>query len=259
MTRGPRACNLRRVRIALLSDIHANLEALEACLEHAANGARAERLVFLGDLVGYGADPGPVVERVRALAEAGAVALMGNHDEAAVRGAENFTRDAGVAIRWTAERLSDAQKSFLAALPMEVQEEDRLYVHADAANPAAWRYVETAEDARRSLEATRSRLTFCGHTHVPALFALTATGKLAGHRPPADTPMPLLAPRQWLAVLGAVGQPRDGSPAACYGLLDAEAAELTWHRVPYDVAEAARKIRAAGLPDRLAARLSAGA
>lgn len=252
--------SLPAVRIALLSDIHANLEALEACLEHAAEVARAARLVFLGDLVGYGADPGAVVERVRSLVEGqGALCVMGNHDEAAVRGPANFTADAGAAIRWTAGQLSGEQKAFLAALPMEVQEEDRLYLHADAANPAAWIYVLSADDARRSLEATRSRLTFCGHTHVPALFGLTATGKLAGHRPPANTAMPLLPPRQWLAVIGAVGQPRDGSPAACYGLLDTDASELSWMRVPYDVAEAARKIRAAGLPDRLAARLAIGA
>lgn len=244
------------MRIALLTDIHANLEALEACLAHAA--PRADRLVILGDVVGYNADPEAVTDRVRALAEAGAVCLMGNHDEAAVRGDHAFTADAGAAIAWTAARLGATHKAFLAALPMEAQEEDRLYVHADAQNPAAWRYVETAEDARRSLAATRSRLTFCGHTHIPALFALTATGKLAAHRPPADTAMPLIPRRQWLAVIGAVGQPRDGNPAACYGLLDTAASELTWQRVPYDIAAAAAKVRAAGLPERLAARLARG-
>jgi len=244
------------VRIALLSDIHANREALEACLAHAA--PRADRLVLLGDVVGYGADPQAVVERVRGLVAAGAVCLMGNHDEAAVHGATGFSADAGTAIRWTAGRLDPAQKAFLAALPLEVQEEDRLYVHADALQPSAWRYVETAEDARRSLAATRSRLTFCGHTHIPALFGLAASGKLVSHTPPADTPMPLLAPRQWLGVIGAVGQPRDGNPAACYGLLDTASAELSWMRVPYDIAAAAVKIRAAGLPGRLAARRAVG-
>jgi diadenosine tetraphosphatase ApaH/serine/threonine PP2A family protein phosphatase len=93
---------------------------------------------------------------------------------------------------------------------------------------------------------------------VPALFALTATGKLAAHRPPDDMAMPLFAPRQWLAVMGAVGQPRDGKAAACYGLLDTAASEISWMRVPYDVAAAAAKIRAAGLPERLAARLATG-
>ncbi len=244
------------MRIALLTDIHANLEALEACLAHAA--PRADRLVILGDIVGYNADPAAVLDRVRALAEAGAVCLMGNHDEAAVRGGHAFTSDAAAAIAWTATRLDAAQKAFLAALPLEAQEEDRLYVHADAEHPAAWRYVETVEDARRSLDATRSRLTFCGHTHVPALFALTATGRVAAHRPPAEVAMPLLRPRQWLAVIGAVGQPRDGNPAACYALLDTTAATLTWHRVPYDIAAAAAKLRAAGLPDRLAVRLAKG-
>ena len=245
------------MKIALLADIHANLEALEACLAHATR-AGAERLVFLGDLVGYGAEPEAVALRVRALAEGGAVVLRGNHDEAALHGPVGFSPMAAEAMRWTMRAVSPGTAQWLAALPLTHEEEDRLYTHADGSAPAAWRYVLDAGDARRSLAATVHRLTFCGHTHLPALFGLTATEKLAQHRPTPDLALPLLQPRRWLAVIGAVGQPRDGSPAACYGLLDTERADCAWMRVPYDVAAAAAAIREAGLPAPLADRLFHG-
>lgn len=242
------------MRIALLADIHGNLEALEACLAHA-DAQGAERLIFLGDLVGYGADPEAVVMRVRAL---DAVTLRGNHDEAALHGPTGFSGLAAEAMRWTQGRLDAATKQYLANLPYTHAEEDRLYTHADGSDPGDWRYVADAREARRSLEATTARLTFCGHTHVPALFGLTATEKLLHHRPMDDLMLPLMRPRRWLAVIGGVGQPRDGNPAACYGLLDTVRAECGWMRVPYDIEAAARKIRAAGLPEALAARLFQG-
>lgn len=245
------------MRIALLADIHANLEALEACLAHAA-AQGAERLVFLGDLVGYGANPVEVTMRVQGLMGGGNLALRGNHDEAALIGPRNFSRLAAVAIQWTAMRLTPEARGFLAGLPMSHEEEDRLYVHSEGSDPERWIYVTDAAIARTSLEATQARLTFCGHTHTPALFGLTATEKLVAHRPQPDLMLPLLQPRRWLAVMGSVGQPRDGNPAACYGLLDTEASECAWMRVPYDIAAAAEKIRAAGLPEFLAERLFTG-
>ncbi len=242
------------MKIALLADIHGNLQALEACLEHAAaHGAR--RLVVLGDLVGYGGDPAAVVARIRALDVS---CVQGNHDHAAIHGPQGFTERAAAAMRWTSAQLSAEDKAWLDALPLSLDEEDRLYVHADASDPAAWHYVEGAMEARASLSATTARLTFCGHTHRPLLCGITPTDKLATHRPPADTPMPMLEPWRWLAVMGAVGQPRDGNPAACYGLLDTARSECAWVRVPYDVAAAQARIRAAGLPDSLADRLARG-
>ncbi|MBS7809538.1 metallophosphoesterase family protein [Roseococcus pinisoli] len=245
------------MRIALLADIHANLEALEACLTHAA-AQRADRLVFLGDLVGYGANPAEVTARVEELVGRGALALRGNHDEAALTGPRNFSRLAATAIQWTATQLTPEARRFLAGLPMTYEEEDRLYVHSEGSDPERWLYVTDATAARTSLEATDARLTFCGHTHVPALFGLTATEKLVAHRPASDLMLPLLQPRRWLAVVGAVGQPRDGNPAACYGMLDTDSSEFGWMRVPYDIETAAAKIRAAGLPDFLAERLFTG-
>ncbi|MGG5809995.1 metallophosphoesterase family protein [Falsiroseomonas sp. CW058] len=245
------------MRIALLTDIHANREAFEACLRDAARRG-AERIVILGDLVGYGADPAWVVDRARELAAQGAIVLKGNHDEAAVADRGGMTPDAAAAAAWTRGVLDEGRKAYLAALPLEVEEEDRLYVHADAADPARWHYVRDAEDARRSLDAVSARVVLCGHVHVPALYGLTAAAKLVSFRPVTDAPVPFTRPRRWLAVLGAVGQPRDGDPAAAWAMLDVAANSLTLHRVPYDVEAAAEKIRDAGLPEVLASRLYRG-
>ncbi|WP_270934666.1 metallophosphoesterase family protein [Falsiroseomonas oryzae] len=245
------------MRVAILSDIHANREAFEACLADAARRG-AERLVILGDIVGYGAEPGWAVARTRELAEAGAIVIKGNHDEAAVADRGGMTSAAAAAAEWTRQVLDDGAKQFLDLLPMEVEEDDRLYVHAGAEHPTLWHYVRDAEDARKSLDAVRARVVFCGHTHVPKLFGLTAAAKLVTHTPLAGIPVPLTRPRRWLAVVGAVGQPRDGDPAAAYAMLDTEGNHITTIRVPYDAAAAAEKIRAAGLPEVLATRLLQG-
>jgi diadenosine tetraphosphatase ApaH/serine/threonine PP2A family protein phosphatase len=245
------------VLIAILTDIHGNREALEACLAHAEHHP-VDRYVFLGDLVGYGADPGFVVDTVKDFAARGAIALLGNHDSAAIGTPESMNDMATAAIEWTRRQLTDTQRDFLRGLPLTAQDGDRLYVHASAASPAAWDYVLDESAAARSLMATDAAVTFCGHTHLPALFHLTGTGKIAGFDPDAGVAMPLTAQRRWVAVIGAVGQPRDRNPAACYALYDDGPRTLTYVRVPYDVDTAARKIRDAGLPSFLAARLAWG-
>jgi hypothetical protein len=141
-------------RIALLTDIHANREAFEACLADAERRG-ADRLVILGDLVGYGADPAWVVAKAKDLAAAGTIILKGNHDEAAVLDRGGMNSDAAAAAAWTRGVLDDADKAFLRALPLEAEEEDRLYVHADATDPAAWHYVTDADGARRSMSGDR--------------------------------------------------------------------------------------------------------
>jgi diadenosine tetraphosphatase ApaH/serine/threonine PP2A family protein phosphatase len=245
------------VLIALFTDIHGNREALEACLAHAARH-RIDRYVFLGDFVGYGADPGFVIETVQEFVAHGAIALLGNHDSAAIGHPERMNDEAMLAIEWTRAQLDAGQRAFLAALPYEATDDDRLYVHASAADPPSWDYVIDARAAAHSLHATNAALTFCGHTHVPALFHLTATGRVAGFDPVADAAITLTQQRRWIAVIGAVGQPRDRNPAACYALYDDAAGTLTYVRVPYDIEGAARKIREAGLPLFLSARLAWG-
>ena len=243
--------------IAIFTDIHGNREALEACLAHAKRHP-IDRYVFLGDYVGYGADPGFVVDTVKEYAARGAITLLGNHDSAAIGGPERMNDQAMLAIEWTRGQLDPDQLEFLAGRPLTAEDGDRLYVHASAADPARWDYVLDERSAGRSLQATEAALTFCGHTHVPALFHLTATGKIGAFDPDAGVAMPLTLQRRWLAVIGAVGQPRDHNPAACYALYDDATRELTYVRVPYDIETAARKIRDAGLPPFLAARLEWG-
>ena len=243
--------------IAILTDIHGNREALEACLARLAP-RNVGRYVFLGDLVGYGADPGFVVDTVKDFVARGAIALIGNHDSAAIGNPERMNDDAMAAIEWTRRQLGPEQREFLENLPLTAEDGDRLYVHASAAEPARWAYVIDERSAAHSLMATDAAVTFCGHVHVPALYHISATGKIAHFDPAADIALPLTQQRRWLAVIGAVGQPRDRNPAACYALYDDVTRELTYVRAPYDVETAARKINAAGLPLFLSARLAWG-
>jgi diadenosine tetraphosphatase ApaH/serine/threonine PP2A family protein phosphatase len=243
--------------IALLADIHGNREAMTACLADAER-RNADRYVFLGDLVGYGADPGWVTDRVMDYVARGAIAILGNHDAAAAGKPIAMNQIAADAIAWTRGTLEVAQRDFLESLPLAVEEAERLYVHASADEPSRWHYILDAQRAHKSFDATTAQQTFCGHVHSPALYLLSQTGKLFGFKPTAGVAIPLLGSRRFLAVLGAVGQPRDHNPAACYALLDEAQNMLTYIRVPYDVASAARKIRDAGLPPMLAARLEQG-
>ena len=244
---------------AVITDLHANRQALEAVLADAeSKGIR--NFAFLGDLVGYGADPGWVVDTVAALVEKGAaVAVMGNHDEAAVRGSTSTMRDeARQALDWTHVQLDARQLAFLEHLPLTQHVGDCLYVHANAYAPKGWEYIQGRIEAMRSLHATPARYTFCGHMHEPMLYHLSGTGKAGDFKPVPGVAIPLLSHRQWLVIPGSCGQPRDGNPEACYAIFDREQQQLSFERVPYDAGEAAARIRAAGLPERLADRLLLG-
>lgn len=245
------------MRIAFFADIHGNLEAFEACLASLL-GDPVDKVVVLGDIVGYGADPVACIELVRDACANGAVAVMGNHDEAILATRFRLNPVAAAAIEWTQAVLKDEHKAFLASLPLTVTDGDRLYVHASANSPEAYHYVHNVQAGSDSLRATSAFLTVCGHVHVPNLFNMMTTGKVMGFTPDAAMPIPLSANRRWLAVMGAVGQPRDGNPAAAYGIYDTDTKELSFVRVPYDIETAAAKIRRAGLPDALWKRLSIG-
>jgi Calcineurin-like phosphoesterase superfamily domain len=244
------------MRIALFSDIHANREAFAACLAHA-ESAGADRYVFLGDYVGYGADPAWVIDTVKAYVERGAAAVLGNHD-AAIGAPRRMSPSAEIALEWTRTRLDGSRREFLARLPLCIEEDERLYVHANAWAPDQWGYIFGPNDAGRSLQATTSRLSFCGHVHVPQLYYMTPGAEIGPVAPLTGKAIPLLHQRRWLAVLGSVGQPRDGIPAAAYAIFDSERSELLLLRVPYDIAAAAGKVRAAGLPLSLSRRLELG-
>jgi diadenosine tetraphosphatase ApaH/serine/threonine PP2A family protein phosphatase len=243
--------------LAFFADVHANQQAFAACLD-AARARGVERFVLLGDFVGYGADPEWAVDTVMRLVEEGAIALRGNHDDAIGTPSETMNEVAQAAIDWTRGRLSSAQRAFLAGLPLTCDEDDRLYVHSEASDPARWRYVQSAADAARSIVATSAQVAFCGHIHRPALYSMSATAKMTSFVPTPDVGVQLLKGRRWLAVLGSVGQPRDGNPAACFATYDTETREITYCRVAYDVEAAANRVRGKGLPLFLAERLFEG-
>jgi diadenosine tetraphosphatase ApaH/serine/threonine PP2A family protein phosphatase len=243
------------MRYLVLSDVHANLEALDAVID-AATGEWDQALV-LGDLVGYGADPNAVVDRVRGLPIAAMV--RGNHDKVAAGLApvDSFNQVARQAIEWTAAALTPANLQWLAAMPQGPLTVDAL---TEICHGAPW-----DEDAylfdERDLEKVRPQsrpLCLFGHTHVPSIFRIEPTVEamlpVRGER----CRVPIEGQSRYLVNCGAVGQPRDSDPRAAFGLLDAGTRTLTIVRTPYDLATAQTKIMDAGLPLVLAQRLALG-
>ncbi|MCV3205499.1 metallophosphatase family protein [Mesorhizobium sp. YC-39] len=245
------------MRIAILSDIHANREAFDAVLE-AVHERGPDELVLLGDLVGYGPDPIYVIERAADLTAHGALCILGNHDEAIVRNRGDMTENARFAIQWTRDRLTPAHVDFLARLPFSLQSENRFYVHASAERPGKWPYIRDVDAAERCLSASDVRSVFCGHTHIPAIYYALPNRRPMHFQPLDNVAAPLSELRRHVVIAGAVGQPRDGNPAACFVLVDTERHEVTMVRVPYNHEETARKIQVAGLPGWLGMRLKIG-
>ena len=249
------------MKLALLSDLHANLRALDACLAHA-QAAGATRFAFLGDLVGYGAEPVAVLERVMHLAQGGALVVRGNHDQAACDPPQAQDTAEAQSAAWTHARLGPQHRAFLAQLPLAASDGDALLVHASAREPQQWEYVDRPALAQRCLDAAQGqwglRQVFCGHVHAQQLYYPGADGRMAAFAPTPGVAVPLAVHRAWLAVVGSVGQPRDGDPRAMYALLDVAHGRLAFHRVAYDHAGAAAAVRAAGLPESFAQRLERG-
>jgi diadenosine tetraphosphatase ApaH/serine/threonine PP2A family protein phosphatase len=244
------------LKYLVISDIHANLEALDAVLSAA--GAFDHALV-LGDLVGYGADPGAVLDTVMEMAAQGAWVIRGNHDDAALTPLANSDRADHAGASWTAQQLTGPQREFLAGLPLTHSHDFMLLVHASANKPERWTYIEDAQRAADSLHAAGDAThVFGGHVHEQRLFFQGLVGKTMPFEPTPGVPVPVPRHRRWLATVGSVGQPRDGRSEAMYALFDTEALALTFMRVPYDHTAAARAIRAAGLPESDAARLALG-
>jgi diadenosine tetraphosphatase ApaH/serine/threonine PP2A family protein phosphatase len=245
------------MRIGLLSDVHANLPALEAVLE--ACSIRCDALWCLGDTVGYGASPNECVELVRARCE---VALAGNHDLAATGRVDfsAFTSDAGRAIRWTREVLAADAEAWLAGLEPTATRGPIGLFHASPRDPV-WEYVADAAAANAALSSTPHELVLVGHTHIPLATRLV-DDRLIGGPASADAIYDLRGGRHTLLNPGSVGQPRDGDARAAWVLLyldDAGRPErAVFQRVKYDIAAAQRAIEGAGLPQHLADRLSFG-
>ena len=219
----------------------------------------ADRLAFLGDLIGYGADPVAVLDLIERHAANGAVVVLGNHDAAALgRPDDALTDNALAAVDWTRAQLDVRHRSFLRSLPLAVQNDNVFFVHASAAAPEQWIYITSPHEAAESLHATAATYVFSGHVHEQKLYYTGTSGKPMPFQPVPDTPIPVSRHHRWLSIVGSVGQPRDGNNAACYALFDTERERLTFFRVRYDFRAAMRKIRAAGLPERFALRLERG-
>lgn len=248
------------MKLALLSDIHANLQALDACLAHA-RAQGAQQFALLGDFVGYGADPVAVMQRVQALAGQGALLVKGNHDEMAVHPpAESKTLGDSTA-GWTHAQLDDSQRAFLDGLPLVLEHGSMALVHASLNGPELWRYVTDQRAAAASLDAIASpdiRHVFGGHVHQQTLYYRGADASLMKFAPTPGVAIPLPRHRHWLATIGSVGQPRDGNPQAMYALFDSSRLQLAFQRVDYDHQGAAAAIRRAGLPEHFASRLETG-
>ncbi len=243
---------------ALLSDLHANRQALEAVWQHV-QLQRVDRLVFLGDYIDYGADPVWTLDFVMRHVAEGAIAVKGNHDDAiASQQGHQFSAHVQASLDWTIQQLGQVQKDFLAALPLTVRLDNCLFTHANAHAPDRWEYIQDRLQAARSLHATTASVVFCGHMHEPCLYHQSQSGKMGEFTPVNGVATELLPSRHWLVIPGSVGQPRDGNPAACYATFDSTQHLFTLHRVPYDHESAAAQILAAGLPDMNATRLAHG-
>lgn len=241
------------MRVAVVSDVHSNLHALEVVLEEI-DRERPDAIWCLGDVVGYGPRPDECCRIVEARA---AICLAGNHD-LGVRGdvdLDDFAPDAAAAALWTRGVLSDEARTFLDRLVPSAEAEGVQLFHASPRDPV-WEYVLTDQAAAAALEATSAAVVLVGHSHVPLAVTVDA-GELQGGHAPLGTEIEL-GDARWLLNPGSVGQPRDGDPRAAWMLLDLDAGRASFRRVDYPVAETQAEVRDAGLPAPLGERLSSG-
>lgn len=240
------------LRYAIISDIHGNIQALEAVMD-SVKSQGADSVLCLGDVVGYGARPAECVEMVR---ETCRVVLLGNHDAAAVgkTPVDYFNPLARSAIEWTRKALHDEISGYLRDRPLLFDDEFCAATHATFSDPEAWDYILSPYEAAPEFESSESRILFYGHTHFPAIFVSDGR-RVEGIR---ARDIALEDRKRYLINVGSVGQPRDGNPASCYLIFDAVQGKITYHRIPYDIESSQRDILATKIPAELAVRLSYG-
>lgn len=241
------------MRVLVISDIHANLTALEAVLT---NAGEIDAVWCLGDLVGYGPDPNECIARIRELPNL--VCIIGNHDAAVIRQIDtaSFNLEARQVIAWTQDTLSEASAAFLRSLPERVVIDQVTLAHGSPRHPV-WEYLLDTQNATHSFEYFTTPYCFVGHTHLPVIYYLGESHKTARLLLPEANTRLILAPRAILNP-GSVGQPRDRDPRASYAIYDAEAQTWEYHRATYDIAAVQERMRRAGLPERHIQRLAVG-
>jgi predicted phosphodiesterase len=242
------------LRYAVISDVHSNLEALEAVLREAQE-LEYDRLICLGDFVGYNADPSACLDILRDEVQ---YAVLGNHDAAAVdpRVADYFNPTAQEAVIWTSRRLAGHEKSYLEALPfVEKPESDILIVHGSPSEPEIWAYVISILEAHFEFGRFEERICLFGHSHLAVGFVKEKNGNVQVFD---GDELVLEEGKRYMLNPGSVGQPRDSDPRAAFGILDTGRGIFDFRRVDYDVKAAGEKIRRLGLPSGLAKRLETG-
>ena len=245
------------MRYAIISDIHSNYEALAAVCEDI-DKESVDQIICLGDIVGYGADPGRCIAEVK---KRTAWVVAGNHDQAAIGklGMDYFNLNARKAAEWTAKNLSADEKKYLASLPLSRNSQTPdcgfVTVHSSPDSPELWRYVLSADEAEYQFERFPQQICLIGHSHQPMFWQLNKSGEcaVAGREYLHFEP-----DKRYIINVGSVGQPRDGDSRSCYAICDSERKELVIRRLEYNIALAQRKIMKAGLPPRLAERLAFG-
>jgi diadenosine tetraphosphatase ApaH/serine/threonine PP2A family protein phosphatase len=245
------------VRIAIIADVHANLEALEAVLRHAEEAKALDEVWCLGDTVGYGPDPSACLARLRSLAPR---SVPGNHDLAAIGqlSTDDFNRVAAAAAHWTAGQLAPEHRQYLESLPHVIGQGDFTLAHGTLRWPI-WEYLSSPEAAVAHFERQETPYSLVGHTHVPMLVAEDRdSAEGCQERYLEDGAVVSLGDRRLVVNPGGVGQPRDGDPRASYAVYDTDARTVTLHRLEYDIAATQAKMEAADLPRPLIERLSVG-
>ncbi len=240
------------MKYIILSDIHSNLQALEAVVGSFPVGEGC-RIISGGDVVGYGADPVRCVDAVQSL---GAKNVLGNHDAGVVGKADIsfFNSYASAAVYWTMEHIDSAVRGYLEDLPYVLEEESFVVAHGTLHEPEEFIYMMTGADAMHTFEVLEKKICFVGHSHVPGVFRSKegSISRVSGKR------IALEEGAQYIVNAGSVGQPRDGDPRACYCIYDADEEYIEFRRVEYDINAAAKSIVKAGLPGPLAERLFVG-
>jgi predicted phosphodiesterase len=243
----------RRMRQAIISDVHANVAALEQvlrCIER----ERCDQVICLGDNVGYGPFPNECVEMVHATA---AVTLAGNHDHAVLgwTSMEDFNEYAQEALLWSRPRMRAEATELMKKDPLLWRHEDLFYVHATPFESELWHYVLNAYDAATNFGAFSEQVCFVGHSHHPAIFSLNRNNQI---RLQVTREVQLESEQRYIINVGSVGQPRDGNPDAAFVIYDTEQKYVRWIRVEYDVAATQQAMRQFGLPSFLIRRLAIG-
>jgi predicted phosphodiesterase len=243
------------VRLCVFSDIHGNLEALNAVLAHARRMG-VERYVCLGDIVGYGANPNECIEQIRALGDC--PCLLGNHDAAVIGIATNMSGAARKAIAWTRDRLTTANLWYLKEMEDVMKWGDISFSHSNPYRPRNWYYVSEKTYISSSFARSSAKLLFLGHTHVPMAITRKNFFCIYLRSPDHATYVPVADTNRQLFNCGSVGQPRDGDPRSSYLIYDDVKRRVEFYRVEYDFVTAGEKIVMAGLPEAFAHRLASG-